>query len=267
MSSTLAIILCSTVIVAIFMTRDNSREFMSASRLLDQKDEAGVECRMHRILLWDKKFPFALRRKIRAFNRKNREIKQYLWREQDFLRLLTQYPQYRSVYLGYSKKIQKSDFARYLIVYHCGGTYSDHDIKIRAGSYVSLIDRYTHYPTIFFEETTWQAGEGDFTAGYAIRQGLPPSQRKETSLRVANYLFYSRPGAEVLKMIMDRCVERSELEVREPYDVLFTTGPDVVSSVVDELNNDGSFVVVPKSEAKMCFKHLSTHTWHREIAK
>ncbi len=259
------LLICSAVVAILLLIRDSSGELLSPVNFFDALDGSGGEETIHRILLWDKKFPIRLRWMIRRFKRKNQEIRQYLWREPDFLRLLDQYPQYEKVYFSYKKRIQRADFARYLIVYHCGGTYADLDIKPGVKKYADLIDKYQHFQTIFFEELTWKEGENDFTEDYLVRQNLDPSKRKEASLRVANYMFFSRPGAEVLRKIIDKCIERSDVEIREPYDVIFTTGPDVVSTVIDEMQDDVSFIVVEKCEADTFFKHIPTHNWHREI--
>lgn len=253
-----------TFCLFLLLTRDSSSEMLSPETLLEVKSAKKSENIIHRTLLWDKKFPIRLRWVIREFRKKNSDLVQYLWRESDFLRLLDRYPQYRDVYRGYTKRIQKADFARYLILYHCGGTYLDLDIKPERKCYTRLLNKHQNHQALFVEEGTWHGGENDFTQDYPIRQSLDACQRKEAALRVANYLIFAKPGALIIKRILDKCVERSGLKIVEPYDVIFTTGPDVVSSVVAERQDD-SFVVIPKGEADAYFRHLTTHLWHREI--
>ena len=51
-----------------------------------------------------------------------------LWDETDCNELIDKYPQYKQLYQEFRYEIQKVDFIRYLILYHCGGIYIDCDI-------------------------------------------------------------------------------------------------------------------------------------------
>lgn len=69
------------------------------------------------------------------------EIK--LWTKSDCEYLVQQYPEYEGIYHT-ANNIMKYDIMRYLIVYHCGGTYLDADIILKKSLeniYLELIKR------------------------------------------------------------------------------------------------------------------------------
>ena len=166
-----------TIGLYLLFSRDCSADMLSPAPLLDTPAKESEI--IHRTLLWDEKFPIRLRWIIREFRRKNPDLVQFLWREPDFLRLLDLYPQYRDVYRGYTKRIQKADFASYLILYHCGGTYLDLDIKPERQCYTRLLDKHQDHQALFVEEVTWQ--EAKTTSRKTIqfdRTSIPGSGKK-----------------------------------------------------------------------------------------
>ena len=73
---------------------------------------------IHRILLYDNDFPKRLQPYLRQFRIHNKEFAHVLWREPDLLNIMSD--QEKSVYNGYSKKIQKSDYGRYIVLKYFG---------------------------------------------------------------------------------------------------------------------------------------------------
>ena len=89
---------------------------------------------VHRTLLYDDDFPEDVMDIMATFDDLSQDYRKVLWREADLLEILSE--DKRARYLGYQKKIQKADFARYCILQKYGGIYADFDIVLQ----VPLID-------------------------------------------------------------------------------------------------------------------------------
>jgi hypothetical protein len=72
----------------------------------------------------------------------------------------------------------------------------------------------------------------------------------------------SKPNSIEINDILDLCKERSKLTISEDYDILYTTGPDVVSTVYDNHKND--IIYVPLSISTKYFSHLCVGHWRDE---
>lgn len=189
-----------------------------------------------------------------------------MWRNDDVRALLKESaPDYLRIYDAYPRRIQRADFARYAILYFCGGLYLDLDIR-GEGPFYPLVEEKRGYSCILSEETQLTPEFRERTATFAIRQSLSPEQRRECTLRVSNFFLYAEKGDPTIRRILDLCVERSGLEVREDYDVIFTTGPDVVSTVIDT-HRDDSVYVLSLSEFHQFFRHLGDGDWKAKPAR
>jgi len=69
---------------------------------------------------------------------------------------------------------------------------------------------------------------------HPIRKGRP-----EVNIRVANYWMASVAGHSFWKDVLELVQRRSHLSLGEQYDVLYTTGPDVVSEIYDLYQQTG----------------------------
>ena len=92
------------------------------------------------------------------------------------------------------------------------------------------------------------------TGEYAIRKKY--SAGDEASVRMSNYFMLSQAGSPTCQKIIDLVVERSKFEIDMDwnYDVIFTTGPDVVSEVISKNCDMGTFGV-PAAV-------LGVYSWH-----
>ena len=52
----------------------------------------------------------------------------------------------------------------------------------------------------------------------------------------------SKSHSKNMQKILDLCKERKDLEIKEDYDILYTTGPDVVSEVFDKLDDKPKYL-------------------------
>ena len=57
------------------------------------------------------------------------------------------------------------------------------------------------------------------------------------------------------------CKERKDLEIKEDYDILYTTGPDVVSEVFDKLDDKPKYLT--KNECDEYFIHNHVGHWRK----
>ncbi len=221
---------------------------------------------LHRTLPWDAEIPKRLKRTCRRTEARNSEFRVRLWRNDDVRALLEENePDYLRVYDGYPRNIQRADFARYAILYFCGGLYLDLDIRAKR-PFRPLLAEKEGYGCILAEETQLALEFRERTATFPIRQGLPADQRPECAFRVSNFFMAAERGNATMKRILDLCMARSGHEVREDYDVIFTTGPDVVSTVIDAHLDDDVYVL-PKPEFDRYFKHLGDGDWKNRPAR
>jgi len=211
---------------------------------------------VHRIRLYDSKFPENILDCLEKFKRLNPQFYHVLWNEQSVLNIMND--QERYTYLNYPKKIQKADYARYIILKYYGGIYCDYDIDVKQSIY-SLYDKYKNDDIVLFEETTMSNSDAQDTIKHKIRNSIP-----EVQLRIANYMMMSKPNSVVINDILEICTQRSTLKINEDYDILYTTGPDVVSTSYDSFKDQIGYV--PLSESKKYFSHLCAGHWRSENA-
>ena len=74
---------------------------------------------LHRTLLYDKNYPNNIIRWLKRFVRINENLQTILWREYDVLKVMTTAE--KDLYRSMSRRIQRSDFARYVLLNHFGG--------------------------------------------------------------------------------------------------------------------------------------------------
>ena len=211
---------------------------------------------VHRIRLYDSKFPENILDCLDKFQRLNPQFYHVLWNEQSVLDIMNE--QERYTYLNYPKKIQKADYARYIILKYYGGIYCDYDIDVKKSIY-SLYDKYKNNDVVLFEETTMSNSDAHDTIKHKIRNSIP-----EVQLRIANYMMMSKPNSVVINDILEICEQRSTLKITEDYDILYTTGPDVVSTSYDSFKNQIGYV--PLDESNKYFTHLCAGHWRSENA-
>lgn len=157
----------------------------------------------------------------------------------------------KKLYQCYPHDILRADLARYAALYHHGGLYADWSIVPLRPLEDLLGERDGGTAVLFTEGVTSRA----FAAGTAkqpIRQrawarGLL-SHAAESRIRVCNRILYAPERHGFIAAVLRAVVARSavmEVPMRDPYDVIFLTGPDVVTSVYDESGGGG---VVLRSE-------------------
>lgn len=159
------------------------------------------------------------------------------------------------------KPIQQCDVARYFLMYYFGGNYSDMDVQCNL-SLNSLPKGNIILGTeiIISKEFAEKVGKNN-----PIRKGYA-----EDCIRVANYWFYTKTKKHpfwqsVLKMALKRCIENNAIT---QYDVLYTSGPDVITTVYhrDKCKYD-DIVLLDYGFMKNTINHTQTGSWRSDFKK
>jgi hypothetical protein len=139
------------------------------------------------------------------------------------------------------KPVQAADLWRYMLIYLYGGLYFDvdcyptnkpfSDLLLRAAAFGnSISNQSTSIPTaiVFGEHVLSDAQRNAAGTQYRIRGGVA-----EDAQRIGNYaLGASGSGSRFwLAALLEASDRVSQAQVREDYDILYTTGPDVLSSL------------------------------------
>lgn len=213
-----------------------------------EKDE--VPKVIHRVLLYDDEFPKETLKYLKRFKKYNSNFYHILWRESDVLNLMNDSE--LKTYNAYNKKIQKSDYARYIILKYYGGIYCDIDIDVKF-PFDILYDKFKSND-LFFEETTLTDKFKEETKSYKIRNG-----ESECCLRIANYIIMTKPNSKNIQGVLDLCEQRKELEIKDDYDIIYTTGPDIISTYFNQ--NKSNLHYLSKKNADLFFNHQCIGHW------
>jgi len=166
--------------------------------------------------------------------------------------VITEFPEYRTVFEGFPYPIQRVDFFRYLAVYRYGGFYFDLDVLL-AESLTRLLDDECVFP---FEELT-------LSRFLRERHGM--------DWEIGNYAFGATPGNPFLEAVIENCVKaQCDPNWVKPmmagiprvfgseFHVLNTTGPGLLSRTYAEDADLAKSVTVLFPE-NVC----DTTTWHQ----
>jgi hypothetical protein len=233
-------------------SRDFYFKFRDLQYLFDEYKQRGeIPPVVHRILLYDEDFPENVRPHLESFKNFNNDFYQILWSEEDVLSIMNS--EEVEVYSNYVHKIQRSDYARYIILKYFGGIYVDLDIEFIKDIYPLYLSH--NKKDLFFEELTLSKEFIEETKKFKIRFG-----KEESSLRIANYIIMTLPQSSNIKGIIDLCNKRKDLIINEDYDIIYTTGPDVVSQYI----NDYNISYLNKSESDKYFSHKHVGHWRKK---
>ena len=162
------------------------------------------------------------------------------------------FPEYRRVFDSFRVPIQRYDFFRYLAIYHFGGFYLDLDVFLASGI-SDLLDFGCVFP---FEELT-----------------ISIFLRREYGMdwEIGNYAFGATAGHPFIHAIIKNCVRAQKdpewakammrsipRMFREKNNVLYTTGPGLVSRTLAEYPDAAKQVKIIFPE-NVCDRT----SWHR----
>jgi mannosyltransferase OCH1-like enzyme len=164
-------------------------------------------------------------------------------------------------YHEYPYWTQRCDVGRALVMQRDGGVYSDTDV-VPHRPIGSLLDRYPHAGVLLAVEV-WVGlrFSKDVARRHPIRGGRPEAPR-----RVAYHFLASVPGHPFWQEVLALMKQRARLPIREEYDVLYTTGPDVVTEAARRTRH-ADVVVVGKRRADRYLTHLGSGSWRPEVRR
>lgn len=170
---------------------------------------------------------FALSPKLRFCMQKMRELHpRWEWEFfsdadcENFIK--TKIPEYQDLYFGYPQPVMRADCFRLLSVYHLGGFYLDTDFLLD-----HPLDPLCKHRAVF----PWEI---ELTPGRFEKRFPNWYRTVEKPLSVGNYAFGAEAGHPFLRALIDELIRRTESFEAEDcsnHDVMFATGPDMLTTV------------------------------------
>lgn len=191
----------------------------------------------------------------------NKEMSFHIVHKKEFDTMIRN-TRYKVTYNAYEKDIQRCDFARYFLLSKFGGVYLDMDMVLKKPLGM-LKKTYPEGQVFLATETILTDEQSKEIARLPIRNGVP-----EHKVRISNYFLASVKKHPFWKQVFKLIHKRKGLSVKEQYDVIYTTGPDLITTAyhnyVRKNPDDTSVVLLSKEEADEYFTHQSIGTWKWE---
>lgn len=161
----------------------------------------------------------------------------------------------------YNLSIQKCDFLRYSILQKYGGIYLDTDIKMTKSNFNYMFQKYSQYSLFLCIETILTDEEcKNVSIENPIRKGV-----HEDNIRVSNYFIASAPKHPFWSYVFRLLKKRSMTKVITNYDVIYSSGPDIISTsysrYMKKYPNDNSIKLLGIDEIKEYIHHFSYGMW------
>ncbi|UCB46774.1 MAG: hypothetical protein JSV25_04965 [Spirochaetota bacterium] len=243
---------------------------LSEPSVLSDKEEVSqgaIPQLLHRIWIGPRVFPHRKDlRWIQSFDDLNSGFTRVVWRDDDIRTLLSSsYQEYEDIYSRYKLNIQRADLARYLVLYEYGGMYADLDVS----AVRPMSELHTAHPDkkffcfveiVLTEERANAIGNGEPIRKIGKEKGfgvIPEDQE-----RIASDLVSCTPKHPMMLKILEEVKRRSVLKVKKQYDVFYTTGPDLFTTVVHRhLKDNPDVMVVDKEISDSFFIHHGSALW------
>lgn len=157
-----------------------------------------------------------------------------------------------------ARRVCVADITRYYLMMHQGGFYLDLDVRVK-DNLSPLIDRCLEdgvQVLLFTEHDNCDPK----TMGHR--------ENKLYTRRIYNCMFWSAPNhpiwEECVKLAKDRCGSLKDLEEWSNEDVLWASGPDVITTVfMEKFANDPSVRVLNFEDTFAVLHHTYRGTWRR----
>lgn len=228
----------------------------------------GIPRLLHQVWVGKKRFPpYKAVDALHSFDRINRDIRKLLWKDADIDRLMQErFPELGEIYRNYQYTMQRVNLTKYMSMYAYGGVYADLDVVARR-PLAELFERHPDKGAVFFIETV-------LTDEQAERIGRKnPIRKRGTELgflgevaedrrRMASYLFMARPGHPLVGDMLEEARRRSALRVHYPYDIMYTSGTDLFTTVVNHrADRYPDVLILDRSVADEYFEHICFGSW------
>jgi mannosyltransferase OCH1-like enzyme len=207
--------------------------------------------------LWDDDAPSEFyNNTMKEWEKKGWSIR--FWGREEVDELLGKYPSLESLSMSFTRKVQKADLARYLIVYEHGGFYFDLDCRPRGASLLDDLEEHSLDSSVFFVEYTMVPILAKQTRFFPIRKGIP-----EHVEHLANFAFGASEKSPVIWRIIELLEERCNLNptYNGDYDIIYKTGPNCLTTSVhaeSEYNSKRNMWIV---DANKYFHHYGSASW------
>jgi len=158
---------------------------------------------------------------------------------------------------SYNHYIQKCDISRYLLMFFTGGVYTDLDVEVKQELAV-IQERHPKAKVFLGTERVLPSLYAEAMRVHRIRNGTG-----EHSTRVANFWMMSTPKHPFWLHVLKIAEKRSTLPIVENYDILFTTGPDLITEayVTYQEPEKDEVVLLSKAEFSALLRHHSDGSW------
>jgi len=166
--------------------------------------------------------------------------------------------QWLRLFESYAHSIQKCDVARYILMLYSGGTYTDLDTENNQ-KILAVLNNHPEGKVFLGVERVIPTPYAAAMAAHKIRNGT-----EEHPVRVANYWMMSAPGHPFWLHVLQMAEERASLPVSQNYDVLYTTGPDLLTEAYHTYRQEDKnheVVLLGKSEFLELLNHRSDGFW------
>ena len=171
-------------------------------------------------------------------------------------------PKYYNLYINYNYPIQKCDIFRYILMYLVGGIYSDLDVFINK-PINSLISKYSWANVIFGIGRIKDINRCKLATKYeTIRDGEP-----EISMKISNYFFISnKRNHPIWKDILDLAIKRSKKKIKSQYGIIYSTGPDLVTTAVfNNIHKYKDIAIIKLNEFQNYVSHQCSSSWRNNL--
>lgn len=173
--------------------------------------------------------------------------------------LLKKYPQLHHLSKQFTRKVQKADLVRYLIIYEYGGFYFDLDCRPQSSSLLHDLQKgQFDASAIFFIERYITPEQSESSRQIPIRQGKP-----EDLERIANFAFGAVAKHPIIRNILELLQYRCQNYpmYNEDYDILYKTGPDLVTECVHSLGPSYTNFQLQIIDNANYLNHICIGTW------
>lgn len=207
--------------------------------------------------LWDKKedMPMFMKTLRYDMQQKNTDFR-YLLHDADDISKVFDEKTWQFFNEKISRKVVLADISRYFLMWKYGGFYLDLDVRV-ADSISPLIKK-----CLAEQKNILLFTEHD----NCNPEQMGPNENKEYTQRIYNCMCWSLPGESFWKDCIDLCKERCEYllkkEVWSDVDILWASGPDVITTIYHskyKLNN--GIKVISNEDTIKILRHMNGGTW------
>ncbi len=207
--------------------------------------------------LWDN-FPLPQKyQEIQNNNQQALKADTSLHQKEDILHYVRRFseefdPAFFELFEKIPRKVSQADLGRYIIIYYLGGMYLDLDVRVK-------------HPKQFLADLDYP--NGVWLTEHVVPVSKLGPREKPYGHRIAQFAFYIKgERSHLLLEIIHEAINRVRTLFHEcgnnwsDNDVLWASGPDVVTTLLHE-TSEGGFKVLDLSQSRRFLVHEAHGTW------